>query len=124
MGAPKDPIFPLLTSALSKRQDMVKGERSQLPLRERKDQKENVEITENVNLTLFHTTIPSSLYLFLETHLVPIGWQFKGGGTKTQTWSVSKFSISSCIALNQLGSYKACPTSQGSKEESVVTWSE
>jgi hypothetical protein len=33
----------LLTSALCKRQDRVKGERSQLPLREYNDQKENAE---------------------------------------------------------------------------------
>jgi hypothetical protein len=41
-GSPNDPkIAPLLTSALHKRQDRAKEERSQLPLRECKDQKEN-----------------------------------------------------------------------------------
>jgi hypothetical protein len=32
---------------------------------------------------LFLTTNPSSLYLFLKTHFVPMGWQFEGGGNKT-----------------------------------------
>jgi hypothetical protein len=38
-----------------------------------------------------------------------------GGSTKVQTWFLSKFSNSSCMALTQLESERAYPTSQGSK---------
>jgi hypothetical protein len=37
-----------------------------------------------------------------------------GGSTKVQTWFLSKFSFSSCMALTQLKSERACPTSRGS----------
>jgi hypothetical protein len=39
---------PFLTSALSKRRNIVKGERKQLPLRECKDQKKNAKNVECV----------------------------------------------------------------------------
>jgi hypothetical protein len=35
---------------------------------------------------------------------------------QNQTWFLSKFSSSSCMALTQLGSDKACPISRVSKE--------
>jgi hypothetical protein len=45
-----------------------------------------------------------------------MGWQSGGGGSKTQTWFLSKFSNSSCIAMTQSELDSVCPTSQGSKE--------
>jgi hypothetical protein len=37
------------------------------------------------------------------------------GSTKVQTWFLSNFSNSSCMALIQLESKRLCPTSQGLK---------
>jgi hypothetical protein len=53
--------------------------------------------------------------LFLKTHLVHMTFTSLEGSTKVQTWFLSKFSNSSCMALTQLESERACPTSQGSK---------
>jgi hypothetical protein len=50
--------------------------------------------------------------LFLKTHLVPITFISRGGSTKVQTWFLSMFSNSSCMALTQLESESACSTSQ------------
>jgi hypothetical protein len=47
--------------------------------------------------------------------LVPMTLTSLGGSTKVQTWFLSKFSNSSCMALIQFKSKRACPTSQGSK---------
>jgi hypothetical protein len=49
-------------------------------------------------------------------HLVPITFTSRGGSTKVQTWFLSKFSNSSCMALTQLKSERACPTSRGSNK--------
>src|SRR6185503_5266450 len=57
---------------------------------------------------------------FLKTHFVPMGLEAGGGSTKTQTWFLSKFSSSSCMALTQLESERACPISLGSKEATNV----
>jgi hypothetical protein len=62
---------------------------------------------------LFLTTSPSSPCLFLKTHLVPMTLTSLGGSTMVQTWFLSKFSNSSCMALTQLKSERACPTSRG-----------
>jgi hypothetical protein len=53
--------------------------------------------------------------LFLETHLVSMTFTSLGDSTKVQTWFLSKFSNSSCMALTQLESESACPISRGSK---------
>jgi hypothetical protein len=63
---------------------------------------------------LFLTTSPSSPYLFLNTHLVPITLTPWAGSNKVQTWFLSKFSNSSWWTLTQLKLERACPTSEGS----------
>jgi hypothetical protein len=45
-------------------------------------------------------------FLFLKTHLVPMTFTSLEGLTKFQTWFLSKFSISPCMALTQLESKK------------------
>jgi hypothetical protein len=49
------------------------------------------------------------VWLLFLTHLVPIGLQYGGGSTNSQTWFLSKFSNSSCIAFTQFESESACP---------------
>jgi hypothetical protein len=51
----------------------------------------------------------------LKPYLVLMTFTSLRGSTKVQTWFLSKFSNSSYMALMQLKSERACPTSRGSK---------
>jgi hypothetical protein len=50
-----------------------------------------------------------------QQNLVPMTFTSLEGSTKVQTWFLSKFFNSSCMALTQLESKRACPISRGSK---------